>query len=177
MHWLRWVVGDVDLFLVLDPRRKRSWSPGRRRRPPCRGPRRWQGNVPGDGVEVLESPSHGVPPSLPWRPPPVLQLVRPHPRQPVQRLPRRDMLKRIHALRPIGDRRLYFQSLLYNMRGFWSLHTLPSTHTLPHPVAPGRTTSPHTSLYGAVTHSSMPTRSPRSWSATVHLSASTGAAL
>ena len=31
------------------------------------------------------------------------------------------MLKRIHALRPIGDRRLYFQSLLYNMRGFWSL--------------------------------------------------------
>ena len=52
------------------------------------------------------------------------------------------MLKRIHALRPIGERRLYFQSLLYNMRGFWSLHTLSSTHTLPHPVAPGRTTSP-----------------------------------
>ena len=47
------------------------------------------------------------------------------------------------------------------------LHTL-----LPHPASAGRTTSP-----ARFPHSSMPTRSPRSWSATVHLSASTGAAL
>ena len=82
------------------------------------------------------------------------------------------MLKRIHALRPIGDRRLYFQSLLYNMRGFWSLHTLPSTHTF---TPSRRARQDH--VAGAVTHSSMPTRSPRSWSATVLLSASIGAAL
>ena len=83
------------------------------------------------------------------------------------------MLKRIHALRPIGDRRLYFQSLLYNMRGF-CLYTHFPLHT-PYPILP-RARQDH--VAGAVpplldAHQVAQV----SWSATVHLSASTGAAL